>query len=933
MGKKVKLSTKILCSVIIMSILCLILFLTALNTFVRDMLVEQAHDSFVSNNVIMVSQVDKWINEYRHLLEGMSLSLQQVDSERLYKLVYRFAAEHDEISQTWIGLDTEYTITSYTGELPDDWDLFTRPWYYGALAVNSETVVGMPFWSITEQKWVTYVSRHVLLYEDSGVVSFIITLETIFEMMNGFVIEDGGYVFLVGQNGDIISHPGFPHYLQQYDLINISDIPLYRGTFDSILNGEQFIPFETGDGIDTRILSQQLLAADWIMVSIVPLSIINESINSVIVVVLTTLTAILVVFPSLLVWYISVLIKGSISRSLIEFRDSSDSLATSGKLGCISDWDSSFGLNEVSREFDKNLTIFASIMDDLSRFSYEVGANGDVEYRIAKGKYEGSFEKMIEDINDFADRFADSIKKNIEQIEQMEVLEANSQAKSMFLASMSHEIRTPMNAILGITEIQLQKTTHSDEVREAFEKIYVSGDMLLGIINDILDLSKIEAGKMELIIEKYETASIFYDTAVLNSMRGEGKDIAFEISIEETMPAFLYGDELRIKQVLNNILSNAFKYTDEGTVRMSLYTEEDSQNPGGIILAITISDTGQGMTAEQVDKLFDSYSRFNLEANRFTEGTGLGMSITSNLIGLMGGTISVASEPGVGSSFIVRVPQKIAGNEKVGRETAQNLSEFRSDSRAQLKRAQVTQEPMPYGKVLIVDDVVMNIFVAQGLMSPYELQIDTAESGYVAIEKIKRGKEYDIVFMDHMMPQMDGIETTKRLREMGYAKPIVALTANALVGQANMFLSNGFDEFISKPIDIRQLNMVLNKLIRDKQPPEVLEAARTQGATESLIDDFFDDYMKSSGIFDKVREDFRQSQKNVVSEILNAVEAKDFKTACLLAHTLKGLAGLIGENGIVKLAGEAESAFRKGVMPGECIDALAVEMERVLGGM
>ena len=411
-----------------MSILCLILFLAAINTFIRDMLVEQTHEHFVSNNVIMVSQVDSWINENKRLLEGMSLSLHQVDFELMYELVYNFAAEHEEISQTWIGLDTDYTITSYIGELPDDWDLFTRPWFYGALDVDSRTVLGMPFWSITEQKWVTYVSKHVYFNEMSGVVSFIITLDTIFDMMNDFVIEDGGYVFLVGQNGDIISHPGFP---QQDDLINISDVPLYRDTFEQILIGEQFIPFETAGGIETRILSRQLMTADWIMVSIVPLSVINESINNVIVVVITTLIVILIVFPSLLVWYISKLIKNSISRSLIEFRDSSDSLAASGKLGQISDWDSSFGLNEVSREFDKNLTIFASIMDDLSRFSHEVGANRDVEYRIASEKYEGSYKKMIVDINDFADRFADSIKKNLEQIEQMEILEANSQAKSM----------------------------------------------------------------------------------------------------------------------------------------------------------------------------------------------------------------------------------------------------------------------------------------------------------------------------------------------------------------------------------------------------------------------------------------------------------------------------------------------------------------------
>ena len=411
--------------------------------------------------------------------------------------------------------------------------------------------------------------------------------------------------------------------------------------------------------------------------------------------------------------------------------------------------------------------------------------------------------------------------------------EAANQAKSMFLSTMSHEIRTPMNAILGITEIQLQNESLEQSVREGFEKIRTSSDMLIGIINDILDLSKIEAGKLELINSKYETASLISDTAQLNMMRIGSKPIEFELYVDENLPAALSGDELRIKQILNNILSNAFKYTAAGRVVMSVSAIAIDGADDMMTLAISIRDTGQGMTKDQVEKLFDEYARFNHETNRSTEGTGLGMTITRNLVAMMKGEITIESEPGKGSVVAVFIPQRKAGADVLGREIADNLQQFRTSNRSQMRRIQVKHEPMPYGSVLIVDDVETNIYVAKGLLTPYELKIDSTDSGFGAIEKIKNGRTYDIVFMDHMMPKMDGIETTKRLREMGYSRPVVALTANAVSGQADIFLGNGFDDFISKPIDIRQLNAVLNRLIRDNQPPEVVEAARRGAKIES----------------------------------------------------------------------------------------------------
>jgi len=405
---------------------------------------------------------------------------------------------------------------------------------------------------------------------------------------------------------------------------------------------------------------------------------------------------------------------------------------------------------------------------------------------------------------------------------------AASLAKSSFLANMSHEIRTPMNAILGVTEILIQYESLPSEIEEGLGKIYSSCDLLLGIINDILDFSKIEAGKLDIMPAEYKLASMINDSVQLNMMRIGSKPIEFELNISEDILSNLLGDEIRIKQILNNMLSNAFKYTEAGKVTLTVKTEyPPNPSPNDrVTLVLSVQDTGQGMTKEQLAKLFEEYARFNHEKNSAVEGTGLGLAITQRLLSLMKGEINVNSEPGVGSLFVVRLPQVYVNSEVFGKELAENLRKFRMNYITQKKWGQITRDLMPYGSVLIVDDVETNIYVAVGLMKLYRLQIDTAMSGQEAVNKIESGSNYDIIFMDHMMPEMDGIETTEKIRALGYKAPIVALTANAVAGQADIFLHRGFDDFISKPIDIRQLDMVLNKLIRDKQPPDVIEAAR-----------------------------------------------------------------------------------------------------------
>jgi signal transduction histidine kinase/CheY-like chemotaxis protein len=486
-----------------------------------------------------------------------------------------------------------------------------------------------------------------------------------------------------------------------------------------------------------------------------------------------------------------------------------------------------------------------ALKEGYSRFEWthqkQNGEQIPAEITCVKVKHRNEF-TVTEYIRDLREQ-----KAMIAEMRKAEIAVESSKAKSNFLAKMSHEIRTPMNAILGITEIQLQDETLPKAAREALERIYNSGDLLLGIINDILDLSKIEAGKLELIPVQYDIASLIHDTVQLNMMRYESKPIEFRLEIDENIPVMLLGDELRIKQILNNLLSNAFKYTQEGLISLAISSE--SGNDNNVMIIFRISDTGQGMTAEQVQKLGSEYSRFNMEANRKTEGAGLGMNITRNLLGMMNGNIDIESTPNAGSVFTIRLLQKCADRDPIGREMAESLMQLNFINEQKIRNFQIKREYMPYGRVLIVDDVETNLYVAKGLMASYDLSIDTAVSGFEAVDKIRNKCDYDVIFMDHMMPGMDGIEATKMIRSMGYTKPIVALTANALTGQSEIFLKKGFDDFISKPIDIRQLNMTLNKLVRDKYPTEVVEAARKQKemlvskknqfAVDSQIAEFF----------------------------------------------------------------------------------------------
>jgi signal transduction histidine kinase/CheY-like chemotaxis protein len=492
----------------------------------------------------------------------------------------------------------------------------------------------------------------------------------------------------------------------------------------------------------------------------------------------------------------------------------------------------------------------------------------------------------------------------IKPLQEMTVsLQAASKAKSNFLATMSHEIRTPMNAIIGIAQIELQHEDLTDECTTAFGKIYDSGNSLLGIINDILDMSKIETGKLELNPVDYDTPSLINDTVQLNIVRIGSKPIEFMLDIDENLPLKLFGDDLRRKQVLNNLLSNAIKYTASGSVKLSV---NHFMSNGDLMLRFTVCDTGQGLKPEDLKRLFSEYTRFNASANRTTEGTGIGLNITQNLVNMMGGAIKVESVYGKGSTFEVTLKQKAVDCSAIGGELVEQLRSFKFSGKKQYANLQITRELMPYGKVLVVDDVDSNLYVAKGLMTPYKLSIETALSGFETIDKIKAGNSYDVIFMDHMMPEMDGIETTQKLRELGYKDTIVALTANAIVGNEDMFLESGFNDFVSKPIDIRHLNVVLNKFVRDKYPEEAKKyksATNVQSAVPA-------DVSVSPSLDPKLLEIVCRDAEKAVATLRKTIESDDIKLFTTTAHAMKSALANIGEKEMSAAAFALENAGR-----------------------
>ncbi len=425
--------------------------------------------------------------------------------------------------------------------------------------------------------------------------------------------------------------------------------------------------------------------------------------------------------------------------------------------------------------------------------------------------------------------------KESEELRKAKLLaDAANHAKSDFLANMSHEIRTPINAVIGMNEMILRECHESninkENILEYAVNVESASKNLLSIVNDILDFSKIEAGKMEIIEENYIFSSLLNDVVNMIDLKAKQKNLQLFVKVDEELPNQLYGDENRIRQVLVNILNNAVKYTNEGYVQLFIGKETIEENK--IQLKIVVHDTGIGIKKEDMSKLFGTFERLDMKKNRNVEGTGLGLAITSKMVNLMNGTLEAESIYGVSSTFTVCLPQTVVNQERIGnfqqrfKEYKQNLQKYKESFIA------------PNAKVMVVDDNSMNLFVVKKLLEKTKVQVVTCMNGEQCLNLAKVDK-YDIILLDHMMPGMDGIETLKNLKTMDDNQnkntPVIALTANAILGAREAYLREGFDDYLSKPIDGMHLEELLQKYISKEKVKKSEELEQKEELIEKEV--------------------------------------------------------------------------------------------------
>lgn len=509
-------------------------------------------------------------------------------------------------------------------------------------------------------------------------------------------------------------------------------------------------------------------------------------------------------------------------------------------------------------------------------------------------------------------RLLDALRK--EKRSQQEA-EAANMAKSSFLANMSHEIRTPINAILGMNEMILREEK-DPAIRGYAGNIQASGNSLLSIVSDVLDISKIESGKLEIIPVDYEVNSLISDCCNMAAGRAKAKELELLVECADNVPMKLCGDETHIRQIIMNLLTNAVKYTEKGTVKLIV---SGSFNDGGFVLKVDVSDTGIGIAEENLPQLFTQFQRFDLQRNRNIEGTGLGLSIVKRLCDLMSGTITARSVLGSGSTFTVELPQKVVDSTPCG---GVNLN-YSAGAEHEYHHS----FEAPEAKILAVDDLPVNLLVIANLLKETRIKIDTAGSGRECMDKCSQQK-YDLILMDHMMPEMDGVLTFEKLHgdksSPNFETPVIMLTANALAGMREQYMDVGFADYVSKPVRGAKLEEAIRRnlpesLIKPASPEIPAEAVSTEpsgfadicGAVPELnVNAALQYCCGSAELLNDLLHDFTENDH--FSDLKAAFEEKRWEDYRRHAHSLKSTSLMIGLTGLSERARASELALKGG---------------------
>lgn len=509
-------------------------------------------------------------------------------------------------------------------------------------------------------------------------------------------------------------------------------------------------------------------------------------------------------------------------------------------------------------------------------------------------------------------RLLDALRK--EKRSQQEA-EAANMAKSSFLANMSHEIRTPINAILGMNEMILREEK-DPAIRGYAGNIQASGNSLLSIVSDVLDISKIESGKLEIIPVDYEVNSLISDCCNMAAGRAKAKELELLVECADNVPMKLCGDETHIRQIIMNLLTNAVKYTEKGTVKLIV---SGRFTDGGFVLKVDVSDTGIGIAEENLPQLFTQFQRFDLQRNRNIEGTGLGLSIVKRLCDLMSGSITARSVLGSGSTFTVELPQKVVDSTPCG---GVNLN-YSAGAEHEYHHS----FEAPEAKILAVDDLPVNLLVIANLLKETRIKIDTAGSGRECLDKCSQQK-YDLILMDHMMPEMDGVQTFEKLHgdksSPNFETPVIMLTANALAGMREQYMDVGFADYVSKPVRGAKLEEAIRRnlpesLIKPASPEIPAEAVSTEpsgfadicGAVPELnVNAALQYCCGSAELLNDLLHDFTENDH--FSDLKAAFEEKRWEDYRRHAHSLKSTSLMIGLTGLSERARASELALKGG---------------------